>query len=465
MDEDRASSDVGLPRQTRGLNHGPPNGETQPQSIRGQSKPILRCPEKRYLTRTQFIDGEIQTFPTVTLEKTLALTDGVAATDVAAIHGEIEYLLPTRVHNERVDVPLEGKVVERDEVRIQFQPGSDRSIAYQASGDTRRLLSIRGLNQNRQLLESGSAMWGENWFGSGEHVSIDINGRIAAAEVVLAEQFEPVIYSFELPGALPPMGGDNPRKNPPVTRATPNGLATALHEAPPEVVFEYTQPEATQVAGPALLAVKSLQASPLMGLVAQLELFVADSVPLAGQLNGSSIILDRGEFANGDGVFLDLSGPVSLSNASGYWLNGEYKTDPDEPWLKGRLMLQDAEYDGSRPVTLDGRIVFRAAGDLVTETAPVAPGTRLAVAGTEVVVDQWREDSITLQIPMGAEQLVSVEILGADDAVVGRADRIDGTGADSTASVNVYSPPQTLQVTIATQSDETEVPFSVDLTR
>ena len=59
---------------------------------------------------------------------------------------------------------------------------------------------------------------------------VEAQRRIARCgmQLVLAEQLEPVIYSFALPGALPPMGGDNPRQYPPVARATPDALATAL---------------------------------------------------------------------------------------------------------------------------------------------------------------------------------------------------------------------------------------------
>ena len=414
-------------------------------------------------TGSQYQDGEFVSFPTVGLEKKLTLTAGATAGNVASIRGEIEYLLANRVRSERVKAPLDSEVVVGEDIRIQFQGRSDRSISYQASGDTRHLLAVRGLNAQGQPLASGGAMWGENWFGSGEHTSIDIKGQVAAAEVLLAEQFEPLVYSFELPSAFPPMGDDNPRNHPPVAQATPGALAAVLETSSPEVTFEYNEPEATQVAGPALLAVNSVQVSSFMGLVAQLELFVSNKLPLAGLLNGSSIIFDQAELSTGETVALKLAGPVSLRDAGAYWMNGEYTPDPDKPWLKGRVMLQDADYEGDTPTVLHGRIVFRAARELKTETAAAAPGTRLAAAGTEVIVSEWREDNVKVQVPSGAEQLVAVELLDADGKLVGRAERIDGTGADSSASITVDARPQTLRVSIATEAEESEIPFSVEL--
>lgn len=418
----------------------------------------------RVATGSQYQNGEFVSFPTVDLEKKLTLAAGATAREVAAIRGEIEYLLPNRVRSERVDAPLDGEVVEGEDIRIRFQKGSDRSVNYQASGDTRRLLTVRALNAEGRLLKKGASTRGENWFGSGEHASVDIKGQVAAAEVVLAEQFEPLVYSFELPGAFPPMGNDSPRSRPPVVTAAPGALTAALQTPPPAVTFEYNQPESTLAAGPALVAVNNLRTSAFTGLVAQLEVFVSNELPLAGQLNGSSIVLDRAELSTGETVALDLASAVSLRDAGGYWMNGEYTPDPDKPWLKGRVMLQDADYEGGTPAALHGHIVFRAARDLTTETSSVAPGTRLEAAGTEVVVGEWREDSVNVQVPSGAGQLVSIEMLDADGELVGRAERIEGTGAHSSARVTVDRRPQTLRVSIATESEETEVPFSADLT-
>jgi len=410
---------------------------------------------------SHFAGSDLIRFPTIALEKELSLREGVAAATVSAIRGEIEYQLPVTVRSVVVDVPLEGKVVEGNDVRVRFQAGSERTISYQASGDTRRLLSVRALNAKRQPLTNGGSTWGENWLAGGEHASVDVNGVLAAVEVVLAEELEQLSYSFELPDAFPANRVDKARKRPPVEAATPDKLSAALNLAAPEVTFPYSEPIATVVAGPGLLAVDRLQASSFMGLVAQLDLYVSNEMPLAGQLNGSSIVFDKAELADGREIDLKLSSPVSLAYDGAYWLNGEFTTDPEKPWLKGRATLQMADYVGDTPETIDGRIVFRAARETNTSSMFVVPGSRFSDHGINATIAEWRQNGLSLDISNGAERILSIEAFDGAGQLVGRAARIDGSGPESTARVELDGRPETLRIFFATELIEHEVPFSV----
>jgi len=410
---------------------------------------------------SQFVGSELIRFPTIALDKELSLREGVDAATVSAIRGEIEYQLPVSVRSVVVDVPLEGKVVESNGVRVRFQAGSERSISYQASGDTRRLLSVRALNANHQPLTNGGSMSGENWLAGGEHVSVDINGVITAVEVVLADKLEQLRYSFELPDAYPANRDDKARKRPPVATATPDELDAALSLAAPDVAFPYSKPMATVVAGPGLLAVDRLQASSFMGLVAQLNLFVSNKMPLAGQLNGSSIVIDKAELADGSEIDLALSSAVSLTHDGAYWMNGEFTTDPEKPWLKGRATLQMSDYDGDTPESIDGHIIFRAARGTSTRTMSVAPGTQFSDQGINAAISAWRQNSLSLDISDGAERILSVEAMDGEGQLVGRAVRIDGSGAESTASIELNGRPESLRIFFATELIEHEFPFSI----
>jgi len=409
---------------------------------------------------SHFVDGDLIRFPTIGLEKELSLREGVDAAAVSAIRGEIEYQLPTIDRSVVVDVPLEGEVVEGNEVRIQFQAGSDRSISYQASGDTRRLLAVRALNADGQPLTNGGSTWGKNWLGGGEHASIDINGVIAAVEVVLAEELKPLNYAFELSGAYPPIRVDNARNRPPVDAATPAELDAALRLAVPDVTFPYSEPMTTVVAGPGLLAVDRLQASAFMGLVAQLNLYVSNEMPLAGQLNGSSIVFDKAKLADGREIDLMLSSPISLSHDGAYWLNGEFTTDPEKPWLKGHATLQSSDYEGETPETIDGRILFRAAREVSAGTMSVAPGSRFSDQGINAAISEWRQNSLSLDISDGAERILSIEALNSDGQVVGRATGIDGLGPERAARIELGGRPESLRISFATELTEHEFPFS-----
>ena len=410
---------------------------------------------------SHFVGGDFIRFPTIALEKELTLREGVAVATVSAIRGEIEYQLPARVRSVMLDVPLEGKVVEGTDVRVRFQAGSERTISYQASGDTRRLLAVRALNAKRQVLTNGGSTWGDNWLAGGVHTSVDVNGLIAAVEVVLAEELEPLSYPFKLPDAYPPISADKARNRPPVEAATPDRLSAALNLAAPEVTFPYSEPMATVVAGPGLLAVDRLQASSFMGLVAQLDLYVSKEMPLAGQLNGSSIVFDKAELADGREIDIVLSSPVSFAHDGAYWMNGKFTTDPEKPWLKGHATLQMADYDGDTPETISGRIVFRAARETSTSSMSVAPGSRFSDHGINAAMAEWGQNGLSLDISSGAERILSIEVFDGEGQLVGRAARIDGSGPESTARVELDGRPESLRIFFATELVEHEVPISV----
>lgn len=405
----------------------------------------------------RFQDGESIRYPTVSVQKELKLRPGTRARDVAAIRGEIEYRMPTRVTRSTVQQPLAGKVVELSNVRVRFRQSSPSSLDYQTSGETHRVVAVRGLNGDGRVLASGSSMWSDDWFGGGKSASVSLRGTIAEAEVVLAEAVEPLRYSFELPGAFPPVAARDRLFHEPAPPATPESLAAALHQPPPAVTFSYREPTQTTPAGPALLALQSLQASSFMGLVAQLELYVSDDLPLLGQLNGASLFIDRA-LSNGTAVELDLAAPVTFSRDGGYWVNGEYQPDAERPWLKGQASLQAPDYEAGEPTAVEGRLLLRASTDPRSVNLSVEPGERWQDNGVSLVVREWHENAVVLDIPEGAERVVSVTAFAGEERV-GHAATLDTSGQTPRARVKLYQRPELLRVTVAADTVEHEQPF------
>ncbi len=407
-------------------------------------------------------DNEVTYYPGVTFEKTFTLAAGSSAAEVAAIRGDIEFQLPVEVRSIRVDMPVEGKVVESANLRLVFKAGSPHSLAYQLSGNKNRLLDVRALNAAGAVLKSGSSMWSDGWFGGGEDVSIDIHGTIAAVELIVADRLETLTYAFELPSAYPPFDTNFGHPFAPFEPASASALEDAMQLTAPEVTFDWNPPVASATAGPAFLAMQRLEVSGFMGLVTRFELYVPSGMPLAGHLNGSSVFVDAARLADGTAVPVMLSGTVGLQTDGGYWNNDVFVPDPERPWLKGDLDIQMADYDSATPVTLEGRLLFRAPVHTISSTIPAMPGSRLARDGVELVVSAWQQHGIEIDILQGAERIVSIEALDADGQPAGRAMRISGSGDSREARiVNLVAQPDTLRVLLATESAELEVPFTV----
>ncbi len=412
---------------------------------------------------TRFEGTEIVYYPTVSIDRQLKLAAGSDARDVAAIRGELEFLLPTRVQSVRLDAPFDGRVVEGRGVRLRFRSGSDSAISYEVSGDRRRLLSVRALNANGQVLASGASSWSGGFLGGAENVSADFYGAVAGAEVLLAGELEPIRFPFELSGAFPSVAARAPMGHAPPAMATPEGLSQALAASPPEVTFDFGQPISLTTAGPSTLALERLQVNPFMGLYAEMELFVPLDLPLNGQLNGAAVILDRIVLPDDRSIDLGLAAPASLAADGGFWLNGEYRSDEARPWLKARVGIQAPEYDADLPTSLHGRVVFRAAEDTATAELPTAPGSRLSEHGIDVIVSEWRENTLYLSVRDGADRIVSVVALDADGRPAGRADELAGTAGDARVGIDLTVHPETLRIVAATETREFETPFSMRL--
>lgn len=410
---------------------------------------------------TRFVNNEVAYYPTASIVKELNLGDASAA-DVAAIRGNIEFQLPAEVRSVRVDSLADG-IVESSDVRVKFKEGSPSSLSFEISGDARRVLDVRALNASGQVLESGSSMSSSTMFGGGKSVTIDYYGTVAAAEVVLGERLEPVLYGFELPGALPNIDSDFARDIPPVAIATPDALASVLDVPAPDVTFDYFEPEALTSAGPALLSLQQMQAGSFMGFYAQFELYVPSDVPIANQISGATIALDSAVLEDGSAIDLAASMPVSLSPDGGYWMNGEFQPDEDRPWSKGSATIQLADYEGETPIELVGRVLFRAVTDTRDDEFPAEPGGRLTADGIDLMVREWRDNSLSVDILDGADRLVSLTALDEDGQIVGGGTDVGGMGDDQHVSVDLHGRPASLVVKYAAHSTAIERPFTLTL--
>lgn len=412
---------------------------------------------------SRFEGTEIVYLPTVSLDRQLRLAPGMKARDVAAIRGELEFLLPAEVRSVTVPAPLADQVVSGEDIRLRFQPGSDTAIAYQVSGDARRLLAVRALNAQGQVLESGSSSWSDSWFGSGESASVEFYGQVAAAEVVLADRLEPIRFAFELTSVYPNVSDRTAMQRPLPSVASPDSLSDIFEAPPPEVTFDFMQPMATTTAGPSTVIMERLQVSPFMGLYAEMQIYVPNQFPLAGQLNGVTILLDRIDLPDGTSVDLGLAAPTSLGADGGYWMNGEFRYDEERPWLKGSVGLQAADYDNEMPGTVHGRTVLRAVEDTTTIEVSPEPGSRMRQHGVDVVVSEWQENTLYLSVIEGVNRIVSVTAVDADGGPAGRAEKLSQSGDETRINIDLTAIPETLQVVAATEIREFETPFTMTL--
>ncbi|MDJ0793825.1 MAG: hypothetical protein QNI98_06215 [Woeseiaceae bacterium] len=409
-------------------------------------------------------NNEIAYYPYLSMDKTFTFAEETNPDDVAAIRGEIEYQMPVEVRSIKLDMPVNGEVIETEDLRVMFRGGSDSSISYQVSGDSRRLLDVRALNANNAVLESGSSMSSSNWFGGGKDVSISIYGTIKAVELIVAEQVQTLSYNFEIASVYPANNSNFAVPFKTLDVARPDAVAASMRLDAPNVTFDWNAPITSVTAGPAFLALNSLEATSYAGLRTRFELYVPNTMPLADHLNGGTVYFEKATLADGSSMPLTMDAQLTLTPHGGYWSNGEYVPDPEKPWLDGQVDMQMIDYEAETPTAVDGRLVFRAPSETATVTLPALPGSSTAEYGIELLVSEWRPNSIGVDVKAGAERILSIVALDAENNLVGRATSIDGRydGYETSIS-NLQAPPKSLQVLVATESTEYEVPFSVTM--
>ncbi|WPD22997.1 MAG: hypothetical protein SD837_00240 [Candidatus Electrothrix scaldis] len=135
-----------------------------------------------------------------------------ADTPVEQLHkitGQLSFSVPTRVR--KISVPLRaGEVVEQAGLRFYLNSIKKNAITYQISGNTSRLLEIRGLNKAGQVLQQGWLMGDQNKGRATQNFS----GQIEGLEIFIAENFFEKKSKFALSNLFQAKAADKKGKEP-----------------------------------------------------------------------------------------------------------------------------------------------------------------------------------------------------------------------------------------------------------
>ena len=152
----------------------------------------------------EFVDGNwITKSIKVSGDKSVRLQPNVLLAQVAKVKGKIAVRAATKTRTQTVRAPFARKVVETDKVRMYFRKSRNGTVNYTLSGDQGQVLAIRAKNAKGQYLSSGSS----SAFGKEtKMVSKRFKGKVAAVEVVVADQMQSQEYPFEISQVTPRYG-------------------------------------------------------------------------------------------------------------------------------------------------------------------------------------------------------------------------------------------------------------------
>jgi len=140
--------------------------------------------------------------------KHVRLKPEVSVEKIHRIEGRLGFSMPTGVR--RFEIPLQaGQVVEHAGLRFYLSNVKTDSVSYQATGETDRLLEVRGLNKDRRALHQGWKMGMDNGQAPQTYA-----GQVHALEIYVAEHHLERETAFELTDLFRASEEDDEKKSP-----------------------------------------------------------------------------------------------------------------------------------------------------------------------------------------------------------------------------------------------------------
>ncbi|PUA28546.1 MAG: hypothetical protein B0W54_19105 [Cellvibrio sp. 79] len=405
-------------------------------------------------------NGQAVSFTGLQGAKKIILPAGIALTSVGAVKGVITQQLPVDVERVNLNGPLAGKTIDTQGVQIRFLSSGPSRLYFQVSGNTAALLQVNALNEDGKPLASINAMRGNNFYDAGKTISIDYQGKIAAAEIIVASKLENKKYEFSVARLFPPAKPFLVEKSEPV-RLTATALPALEKDSPPnDVVYPYQSPKQTIAAGPALIALNELN---LVGghfsLLA--DVYTRSSHPLAGQLSAVRLVISEIEDSAGNLHSVNHQMPIAMEHMGGGWVNGKYEPDPARPWLRGQIEMRERPLEQGDAVALWGKMVFLATEDPISIKVPFQFGMQWNSNEGVLKLRRWEAGRLVFDVEGNFPDLMAVKALDDTGTVVSQPAELRTSFGKNTIELDVKQIPETIEFNLARTQKPKEFPVEI----
>lgn len=415
------------------------------------------------ISYSNYVDGEMVQGVRVSGEASYTLRPYVAVSDVYEVRGYIEYPLTLDVETITLQQPLAGQTIERDGFSMRFTQAGSNAISYHYQAEPGKLLHVQPLNSAGQPLQTGGAMWGGAFFGTGQTAKVDVQGEVAAVQVVIAREVRKERYEFFVNQITPDIGesssfsfGREPIEWTPASwQGVPTGDA-------PAVTYAWNKPILEEAVGPMHLAVYDASASKHFGTRFTSELFLDFNIEITSLLNAGTVVIDSMLDASGELVEADMRSPLAFALDGGMWMNGVYEKDEEKNWVKASVDMRDRELKLESLREVSGYVSLNLPLESSQHRVPFRLG------------ESWQGDGVTLTLSKlegGAAYLNYRGDLSSVLAIVGvkagepvtQAAEFYTLFGESSIKLPLSAMPDELVLTLATQTEEQRYPFRLSV--
>ncbi len=378
--------------------------------------------------------------------KNIVLPAGIDLPNVGAVKGVIHHQLPLAIERVKIDGPLAGKTLEVQGIKFRFFNADSNRLYFQMSGNTDALLQVNALNEAGNALAKINTVRGNSFFDQNK-MSVDFQGKIAAAEIVVATQFEQKNYEFSIARLFPPAKPFVQEKPEPVYLKKVN-LPALEKDTPPNDVAYPTQPAQIITAGPAVIAVNELRISDnKLSLTA--DIYTRNSHPLADQLGTVSLIITEIEDSSGNLHTVNQRTPVA------------FEADTNRPWLRAVLEIRDRPIEHSDAIAFWGKLVFTAMEDPVPIKVPFQFGMQWNANEGVLKLRRWEEGHLIFDVEGSFPELMAVRALDEKGLLVSQPAELRTSSGKNTIELDVKQIPETIEFNISRTKNSTEFPLEI----
>jgi hypothetical protein len=397
--------------------------------------------------------------------KQILLPASINAASIGAIKGVIEHQLATSVEHIKLQGPLSGKVINVHDLQLRFLTAGPSRLQFQVTGNTDALLQVNALNSNEQALASTNAMRGPNFFDAGKLVTLDFLGRVAGAEAIVASELQKTVYEFSIARLYPAAKEFAIEKTAPEL-LTEDKLNALKKDTPPnDVRYPNQIPQQTVAAGPALIAVNELSVNPQGVLTLVADVYTRNLHPLSRQLGAVQLMITEVEDAEGNLHSVNQLVPVAMEPMGGYWANGVFQADSNQPWLRGQVELRERALEVNNAVALWGKLVFVAAEEPIQIKVPFQFALQWSSSAATVKLRRIEAGKMLFDIYGSFPELVAIKALDENDAVVSQSAELRSSMGRHVIELDVEKIPDSIEFNIARTQHSAEFPLEIRVVR
>lgn len=392
--------------------------------------------------------------------KKIMLPAGVSLANVGAVKGIITRLLPLAVERIHLNGPLAGKTLDIHGVQLRFLSAGPSRLQFQVNGNTAALLQVNALNSAGKQLIAINSVRNNHTYNSGKTISIDFQGTIAAAEIIVASKTEQKNYEFNLTRLFPPVK-PFPMAMPEPILLDVAGLSALEKDSPPDnIVYPYRTPKQTIAAGPALVALNELNLNG-QSFSLQADVYMRNIHPVTNQLSTVRFVISEIEDAAGKLHSTNHQVPIAMEHMGGGWINGKFEPEASRPWLHGQLEMRDRPLESSDAVALWGRLVFAAVADPVSTKVPFQFGMQLNYNETIIRLQRWEDSRLIFTVEGNLPDLMTVKALDDTGAVVSQPAELRTGLGKNTIELDIRQIPEFIEFNVAHTQTAIEFPLEI----